>query len=290
MAADTTTSTTTGSSSDAPADPTRGLPRGLPAFRWVLRQRRRALLGWGMAVGVVSAIYVSFYPTMGDTGELESLIEGMPDGLVSALGYDAIGTAPGYLESTVFGLLAPILLLVFALGFAARVLAGEEEDGSLELETAAPISRVRSLLERYLALVVGVVWLGIVTGVVSLGLVTALGMEVGTAELAATTLGLTVFTIALASVAFAVGAATGRRVVALAVGAGVAVLAYMANALAPLMDDGTWLERLSPFAWYLGNDPLVNGLSVGGMVALLALALVGLGAAVVTFDRRDLGV
>ncbi|MEX2550485.1 MAG: ABC transporter permease subunit [Nitriliruptoraceae bacterium] len=286
MAADVTTSTPAKTSSEA----VRGLPRGLPAFRWVVRMRRRALLGWGLAVGVVSAIYVSFYPTMGDAGELESLIEGMPDGLVSALGYDTIGTAAGYLESTVYGLLAPILMLVFALGFAARVLAGEEEDGSLELETAAPISRVRSLSERYLALVVGIVWLGVVTGAVTLGLVPALAMEVGTAELAATTLGLTVFTTALASVTFAVGAATGRRVVALATGAGLAVAGYIANALASLMDDGAWLERLSPFAWYLGNEPLRNGLSLGGMAALLGLTIVCLVAAVVTFDRRDLGV
>jgi ABC-2 type transport system permease protein len=214
----------------------------------------------------------------------------MPDGLVSALGYDTIGTAAGYLQSTVYGLLAPILMLVFALGFAARVLAGEEEDGSLELETAAPISRVRSLLERYLALLVGIVWLGAITGAVSLVLVSALEMEVGTAELIATTLGLTVFTTALASVAFAVGAATGRRVVALAAGAGLAVVAYIANALASFMDDGAWLERLSPFGWYLGNEPLVNGLSLGGVAALLVLTLVCIVTAVVTFDRRDLGV
>ena len=262
----------------------------LPILRWVLRQQRRGLIAWGAAMAVIAAIYVSFYPAMGDNGELDALIAGLPEGLVAALGYDAIGTAAGYLESTVFGLLGPILLLVFAVGTAARLVAGEEEAGELELESAAPVSRRQVLGERYLALLVGITWLGFVTGAVTFLLVLALEMDVASGALASTTLGLILLVVALGSVTFAAGAATGRRAVALAVGSGVAVFAYMANALAPLLEDGAWLERLSPFAWYLSAEPLVNGLGLGGAAAMVALAVLGVLVAVVTYDRRDLGV
>ena len=303
--ASATSSSSSGTRGDAPAassssGPLRGagapppapLPSvvALPVLRWVVRVQRRALLGWGLALAAVSALYVSFWPAMGDTAEMQALVDSMPEALVTAMGYDAIGSPAGYLESTVYGLLAPILMLVFALGLGARLIAGEEEAGELELEAASTVGRTRLLLERYAALVLGVVWLATLVGAVSLGLARALGMEIGTGPLVGATMGLLLLVLALGSVTFAVGAATGRRALALAVGAAVAVLAYVANALAPLLDDGAWLERLSPFHWYLGNDPLIEGLWVPGAVALVVLALVSLVVAVVAYDRRDLGV
>jgi ABC-2 type transport system permease protein len=261
-----------------------------PVLRWVVRLQRRALLGWGLALAAVTAMYVSFWPAMGDTAEMQALVDSMPEALVTAMGYDAIGSPAGYLESTVYALLAPILMLVFALGLAARLIAGEEEAGELELEATSTVGRTRLLLERYLALALGVVWLAVLVGAVSLGLARALGMEIGTGPLLGATVGLLLLVLALGSVTFAVGAATGRRALALAVGAAVAVLAYVANALAPLLDDGAWLERLSPFYWYLGNDPLNEGLWVSGAAALVLLALASLVAAVATYGRRDLGV
>jgi ABC-2 type transport system permease protein len=244
---------------------------------------------WTVAVAAVSAIYASFYTVM-DTGELESLVEGMPEGLVTALGYDAIGSPAGYLESTVFGLLAPLLLLVFGLGLGARIVAGLEEDGTLELELTHPVSRRRVILERYLALVIQVIVLSAATWLVVAAAVLAIDMDVSQGDLAATGLGLLLLTLALSSVAFAVGAVTGRRVIALGAGAAVAVAAYLADALAPMLDDGRWLEAISPFSWYLGSEPLVNGIDPLGFGALLVLSVLALAVAVVTFDRRDLGV
>ena len=261
-----------------------------PVLRWVLRVQRRALIGWGVALALVAALYVSFWPAMGDTQEMQALIDSMPEALVTAMGYDAISSPAGYLESTVYALLAPILMLVFAISFGARLIAGDEEVGALELEAAGPVGRRRLLLERYAALVLGVGWLGTLTGVVSLTLARGLGMDIGTGPLIGATIGLVLLVLALGSVAFAVGAATGRRAVALAVGATIAVFGSMANALAPLLDDGAWLERLSPFFWYLGNDPLNEGLGRAGALALALLALVSLGVAVLAYDRRDLGV
>lgn len=262
----------------------------LPVLRWVLRVQRRALIGWGVALGLVTALYVSFWPAMGETQEMQALIDSMPEALVTAMGYDAISSPAGYLESTVYALLAPILMLVFALAFGARLIAGDEEGGAMELEATGPVGRRRLLLERYMALVLGVVWLGTLTGVVALTLAGALGMDIGTGPLIGATVGLILLVLALGSVAFAVGAATGRRALALTVGAAIAVFGYMADALAPLLDDGAWLERLSPFFWYLGNDPLNEGLGVAGALALAALTLVSLGVAVLAYDRRDLGV
>lgn len=258
-------------------------------LRWVLRQQRRALVLWSIAVAAVSGIYASFYDVI-DADEMDALIGTMPDGLVAALGYDQLGSASGFLESTVYSLLGPILLLVFGISFAARVVAGAEEEGALELELSSAVSRRRVLLERYLAVVVQLAVLVGVISVVVTGLVVGLDMDVPFSGLAAAAIGLLLLVLAVASVAFAAGAATGRRTIGLAAGAAVGVVGYIANALAPLLEDGRWLELLSPFAWYLGGDPLNAGIDPAGFGALLALTVVAVAAAVAVFDRRDLAI
>lgn len=45
----------------------------------------------------------------------------------------------GYLNGQYFNLLATLLLLIFAIGFGARTLAGEEREGTLELVLATPV-------------------------------------------------------------------------------------------------------------------------------------------------------
>lgn len=262
---------------------------GLSITTWVLRQQRRSLAGWSFALAAVCAIYVGFYPAMGGA-DLGDLVEDLPPGLVQALGYDDIASAAGYLDSTVYSLLAPALLLVFAIGFGARVLAGEEENGTLELELTLPVDRRRVLLERFLAMALQLLVLaGVVVAVVSL-MVLALDMDVAVGNVAAATLGLLLLALAMGTVSLGAGAAIGRKTIGLAAGAGLAVASFMANALAPLVEGGGWLENVSPFAWYLAGEPLRNGIDWAGFGGLLAITVVSLAVALPIFGRRDLGV
>jgi ABC-2 type transport system permease protein len=259
-------------------------------LRWALSRQRRSLLTWAVVLAVVCTVYAGFYPLMGDTLDLESLIASLPEEFNVALGYDRIGTASGYLESTVYGLLGVALMLVFGLGLAARTLAGEEESGESELETSAPVSRRSVLLQRHLALVIQITVLGAVVAATVTTIVVAGDIDVSIANVLVVSATLALFVIAMASIAFAVGAATGRRALALGAGAGVAVASFVAEAVLPLLDVPDWALRISPFSWYLGAEPLTAGADVPGLVGLASIVAIALAVAVVTYDRRDLGV
>lgn len=261
----------------------------LVEVRWQLRRRRRPLVGWALALVAVAAVYIPIYPSIGGP-ELQSMVDALPADLATALGYDAIGSAAGYLTSTVFGLLGPVLLLVMGIGIGARTIAGEEESGELELAAAAPVRRDVLLAGRIIAVHAQVFTLVLVTFVASVLLVGLAGMDVPVAGIAATALGLNLLVIAFSTIALAAGAASGRRGVAVAVGAGTAVAAFVADALSGMLDDGRILELLSPFSWYLGSDPMANGLPVVDYALLGALTFVAWGIAVLRFPRRDLGV
>ncbi len=90
------------------------------------------------------------------------------------------------------------------------------------------------------------------------------------------------------SLALAIGAATGRRALAIGLSATLAVAVDVLNALAPL---ASWLDRaklVSPFYYYSHGDPLRHGIDWTDTLVLLAVAVVFGAVAPFVFRRRDL--
>lgn len=252
-----------------------------------LRDLRRSIAGWSAAVAGVAALYTVFYPTIGAT-KFEVMLDAMPE-FAEVMGLDSIVSAAGYVGATVYKLLGCVLTIVCALAMGSRLVAGHEEAGVLELDLAAPVSRTRVYGER-----LGVLWLAVLALVGSISVVVllldvVLGLGLERANVAAAGLGLLAFAGALGTLAFAVGAATGRRAWAVGVSATVAVVAYVLSYLAPLVDQ-SWMDAVSPFSWYAGADPLLRGFDWPGLGRLLALAAVAAVAGLVPFGRRDLRV
>lgn len=259
-----------------------------PIAAGVLHDQRRSLTVWGSAMAGITVMYVSIFPVMGGI-EIESLVASFPDALVEALGYNQIGTASGYISSTVFGLLAPIVLAVFSIGVGARLIAGNEEDGTLELELTSPISRRAVYLQRLGALWVDIVLLVAVVSAVTWAMVVGLSLDVAFSNLVAASFGLGLLVLGFGTIALAVGAATGSRAVAMGVAAGVTVVGFMFDAIGPTVNAG-WMTATSPFSWYLGNNPLSQGFDLVGTVLLAVLPLVVGAIGLIGFGRRDLTV
>jgi ABC-2 type transport system permease protein len=259
-------------------------------FTKSLYDARRSLLGWTVAIVVVGAGYASFWPTI-QTPEMTQALANYPQGLLEAFNYSDLTTASGYLGSAVYGLLVPLLVAVFVIAGGTRAVAGDEEAGTLDLLLAHPVSRQRLALQRFAALGAGLV---VVTALLWLALVALIGPAgfdgVGAGDLAAMSLHLVLFGLLFAALAYAVGAATGSRVLALGVSAGVAVLGYLANSVFPQVQGLEWVRNLSPFAWLLGGSPLVNGVQVGHAVTLALATAMLVAGGTWAFTRRDVAV
>lgn len=255
-----------------------------------LLEGRVGLIGWSIALAAVAILYAAFYPSMNQEA-FAVVMDSMPSALTDAFGWSDLTSAAGYLGSTVFGIIAPILLTVYGIGLGSRAVAGDEEAGTLDLLLAHPVSRARVVVERTLAMTVAIaigcaaVFLAVVAVRVPAQLeALSIGVIAATAGQLAL-LGLTFGTLALA-----VGAATGRRSTAVAVAAVVAVIGYFGNTLARQVDAIAWLAHLSPFRYYQGGEPLRNGLQVGDAAVLLTTCAVLTVVAVLGLVRRDVGV
>ena len=102
----------------------------------------------------------------------------------------------------------------------------------------------------------------------------------------ATSVLLTLIGLLFGALALLVSAATGSVRTGAVVAAGLAVVAHVVNALAELSDAG-W-GALSPFHYYLGSDPMINGMNWTDAGILTAITLVLLALAFPAFNRRDL--
>ncbi|HSJ82260.1 MAG TPA: ABC transporter permease subunit [Acidimicrobiia bacterium] len=257
--------------------------------KW-LWDNRRSVLGWAAALAGVGGMYAAFWPSI-DNPQMREALENYPEAVLEALNFDEISTAAGYLNASVYGLVVALLSLVYATSAGTRIIAGDEDSGTLDLVLAHPVSRSRLALERFAALLVSLVLISVALLLVMLALTRPARLEgISLGDFAAMHLHLFLFAALFGSVAFAVGAATGRRGVAIGTAAGVAVLGFAANGIISGIEGLGWIEGFSPFQWLNGGSPLANGVQAPHVSIMTALIIVLTSAGVWGFSRRDIGV
>jgi ABC-2 type transport system permease protein len=257
-------------------------------MRMTLRQSRRGTLGWIAGTAAITLLYTASYKSV--SGAKAAAISSYPASLKRALNLQDLTAPAGYLNSTVFGIPLLVLTAVFVITAATRAVAADEESGALDLLLSYPISRASLVLARMAAMVTVLIVLGLVLFVVVLAFRGPTGLTIDIANLAATALTWVLLGCCLGSIALLVSAAVGRRSSTLAISAGVTLVAYLADSFVPLIKHLSWTRHISPFEWFLGGDPLTNGLQVGHCALLLATSLVATAGAVGALDRRDLNV
>ncbi|MBO2456844.1 hypothetical protein [Actinomadura violacea] len=73
-----------------------------------------------------------------------------------------------------------------------------------------------------------------------------------------------------------------------ALAAGLGVAAYALNGFAPQVG-ADWLRYLTPYHYYIGGEPLRNGLDLVDVAVLAAAAIILIAAGAWRLNRRDLG-
>jgi ABC-2 type transport system permease protein len=261
-------------------------------FLKTLRDRRRSLLFWGIGLSLLAIMMAAFFPTIRDMPSLGDFMELLPAELMALFGgnFEDYNTPEGFLNGELFGFMYPLMLLIFSIGFAAGAVAGEEEEGTLDLLLSHPVKRWKLVTEKYAALVVSLLGIAAFFWVALLAAGGVIDMGLNPLRLAAVCFSGVLLATMFGAVALAIGCARGKKTLALGVAGALGFLSYIINGLAPLVD---WLEpfrKFSPFYYYNAADPLTNGLDFGHAAILLGLAAVFLAVAVFTFRKRDLSV
>jgi ABC-2 type transport system permease protein len=271
------------------ASPTSGSPHQHGAgradravLRKELRERAVPALVLGVALSAVAVAMFLLSQSLATT--LAEISEAMPTQLISFIGGDVPG---GYAIGELFSLLAPLALVGYAVMTGASAAAGEEETGSAGMVLGTPLRRSQFLLAKGLAVLIAITsaaalfWLGSVltTGVLVNGPTAA--------NITATVVQLLALAIAFGSLAFALGAGTGRPTIAAGTAGFVAALSYISASVLPIANLDQW-ARLSPWYYYNGSQPLNNGVAAVHLGVLVTIAVGCVVVAFVAYNKRDL--
>lgn len=252
-----------------------------------IRDARRGLVGWSIAIALIVLAESALWPAMPDLTELEKFLQTYPEAMRELFNLDDFATGTGFLNAELFSALLPILFLVYAIGHGARAVAGEEDAGTLDVLLLTRVSPVRLTLERAASLATLLALIGVVlfASVVVFGAIFGLGVTA--ADAATGSLAMVLLGVEFGWIALAIGVATGRRVFAVGVTAALAVGSYLLYVAGALVSDVEPWAPLSPFYQALEGGPLGAGLpaAYGWMPLVGAVALA---AALPVFDRRDI--
>jgi ABC-2 type transport system permease protein len=257
-------------------------------FERSLHDQRRALLGWMAGLALLAVWLMGMYPTIKNNKAMTDLLKSYPEPLRKLFQLDDFTSGPGYLRSEVFAFTVPVLFAIVAVLWGSDAIAGEEERHTLDLALANPITRRRFLLERWAAVTASLAGIGVAFGAVLSVATPLVGLDVAWTRLTAVIVACVLLAVVFATLALALGAATGHRGLARGVAVIAVVAAYLVSSLADLV---SWLRPLRPFSpWHhaLGVDPIRAGLSVLHVALLVSLVLALLVAAIALFERRDL--
>ena len=254
-----------------------------------LHDQRKLTIWIGIGL-IAAALYTTLlYPTIKDISGFEEFVEGLPDFVLSLVGGALEFTTPeGFLNTQPFSVLAPLLMLTYAVIRGSSLVAGEEESHTLDQLLSNPVSRTSLITQKTLGLLSGLVvlavflWLGILVGSA------IAGFSVDLWKLIQIVFSLFLLASAAGLMAAGIGAATGKRGNAGGITAGVLVVGWLFNAIQQLAAVLEWTKFLSVFWYYNGSNVLINGLIGWRALVLVVVAAASFALGAYLFQRRDL--
>ena len=262
---------------------------------WELRRRRTAIIWWTIGSILMTVTILALFPSIQDkAAQMNQVINQLPEGIremkAGGVGSVDVGDPAQFLNSQLFYITLPMVWIILAITRGAAILGREEQDGTLEMLLARPISRSRLLLAKLAELIIEI----LIVSLASAALVVTLAPHFKLSGLSASYLLLTtvltaLFSLSFGMIAFVLQAAsslTKRAATAVAVAIGFG--GYILASLAPMTD---WLKTPSKLVPYHYFEPLAilhGHVSTGLIIYLLAVFGLGIVLALQGFRRRDL--
>ena len=261
-------------------------------FRNSLARFRGQILGWGLSLAALCLFMTQFYDTIAQQKEqYMKILDAYPKEMMAFFGAGEamdMFTPAGYLNIEFFSYM-PIIIGIFAVLAGSGMLAGDEENGTMDLVLAHPVSRTELFVGRALGFLLATVsilalnWIGFLIGIPGSGL-----------NLSALDIGqpfLSLFSVLLLFGALALVLSMllpSRRMAAMTSGI-LMVASFFITALANLDSNVEKVSKFSPLNYYQGGLA-IDGVKWGWVAGLVGFSLLFVLIAWWRFERRDIRV
>lgn len=253
-----------------------------------LRRGKISFFIWTGAVSLMLAISVLMYPEMkSQMGEINEMFSSMGS-FTSAFGMDQLnfGTLTGYYAvecGNVLGLGGAF----FAALCAVSILSKEEKEKTAEFLLTHPISRVRIITEKLVAVLAQIIAFNLVVYAASIICVAAIGEDIPWKEMNLLHLAYLTMQLEIAGICFGISAFLRKG--SIGIGLGLAAMLYFLNIIANITESAEFLKYITPFGYCDGsgivNDGYLDGakMAIGGAVFVVCII-----AAYLKYTKKDI--
>jgi ABC-2 type transport system permease protein len=260
-------------------------------FNQALKGMRGQILGWGFAMFLLAMLSAARYGFVRDSREeLQKILNGPMKQIAAMFGDTSrLFTPEGFLSMQFFNLL-PLILGVYAVLTGSGLLASDEENGTLDLVLAHPISRTRLFLGRWFAFatssaaIMVMSWLGLVVAKML-----SPALDVSSAALLLPYLPLFAVLLLYGSLALLLATVTPSRRVAAMLSGMVVIFSFFLTSFGRVDSGVQAVAQFFPLEYYQSGEAIL-GLNFVSLIGLLVFAGVFAGFAWWQFERRDIRV
>ncbi|MCP4420974.1 MAG: ABC transporter permease subunit [Chloroflexi bacterium] len=250
--------------------------------------RRNAIIGWSVGLCFFPLVYIGIYPQVADE------MAGLADlEIYKAMGM-SVGTFADWVASILIALL-PVVVSIYAVINGTGTLAGEEEDGRLEMMVTLPLPRWQIVTAKAIALTISTIVLYLVVSLASVLVFQGIESQIET-EITGTVLFTSILTalpliFAVGMIGMFLAAFCSSRRVASMIATVILIVSYFGNTLS---NSTTALEPFTPFFLFTYLDAtgtaVLEGQQASDVLVLIGVGLVAFALAVFFFQRRNLTV
>ena len=253
-----------------------------------LRQDKISFLIWTASIGFLLAICIFLFPEM--KGQMDSVSDMFASmgSFTAAFGMDRLnfGTLIGF-YAVECGNIVGLGGAFFASLCAVGILSKEEKDKTAEFLLTHPVSRVRIITEKLIAVVIQITAMNVILYALAVGSIAAVGEEIPWKEISLMHLAYYLLQLELAGICFGISAFLRKGGAGL--GLGIATMMYFLNLIANIAEVAEFLKYITPFGYCEGADIVSNGQLDASLVAIGAvIGIGGIILAYLKYTRKDI--
>jgi len=261
----------------------------LAIFWRKLKKNGLMILGWGIGLAALGYLLFNIYDRFFlQNVDLQQIMGAFPEEVFAFFGdTDNIFDLEGYLTLEFFSYV-PIILGIMAVSSAGSLIAKGEEEGTLEVILAQPVSRTAVFWSKLAALLVSLgLILAITWGGFALGYANTSSFDVSYLSLVNPFISLFAILLVFLSLALMLSMILPSSGAAGLVAGFLLVASYFITSLARIDSNLEGVNRFSPMQYYQSGGA-ISGLDWNNLIILFAISAVFIALAWVLFERRDL--
>lgn len=253
-----------------------------------LKQSRISLAIWTAVIGLLFAVCIFMYPEMkGEMEDVSDMFASMGS-FTEAFGMDRIsfGTLTGF-YAVECGNILGLGGALFASLCAVSVLSKEEKEHTAEFLLSHPVSRVRIITEKLVAVFIQIFVMNILVFGISVISIAIVGEEIPWKEISLLHIAYVLLQIELAGICFGVSAFLKRG--SIGIGLGIAAVMYFLNIIANIADSASFLKYITPFGYAEGADIVADlKLDVELVIIGMVFGIIGIVTGYIKYNRKDI--